>query len=147
VYQLDSSLAQVKAIKTTWLLLCACFALATICLPAYSAHDMLPNVPMGEASMAAEMVMHDGIHQSLTSKQGHPAGYLSSPTCDEPGCDSMSECADDCTMNTCCSSPGVYIARSNLVQIMHRYESIHRLTSHSSVLFRQSEPLFRPPIS
>ena len=146
MHQLKSSLAQLKTTKCTWWLLCAFFMLATIIQPAFSAHNTLPKVSMVEGNMAAETVVTGSLQNSRTSHQNHHVGHLPSSPCDEPGCGSTSDCSDSCSMNTCCTASGVFIAQATLVQTNHTDVTIHPIADESSVSSIQSEPAFRPPI-
>jgi len=132
-------------ISSVWLLLCACFMLASVAMPVYSAQKILPIISLSNNSQAGDMKTPGALHHGMTNQQHH-AGNGSISPCDGPGCDSMSDCADSCTMNTCCSSPSVSDAFSNLTLTDYRDNTIHRLTDGSSVLSRRTEPLFRPPI-
>ena len=134
-----------KAIRNFWLLLCAWFVLASVAMPVYSAQSMLANVSMSQTVLVDNKDMLSAFHHSATSQQHHVENDSRSP-CADSGCGSMSDCSDNCTMNTCCSSPSASNADSNRVLPDHLGETLHRLTDGFAVLSPRSDPLFRPPI-
>jgi len=134
-----------KTTHSMWLLLCVCFLLASVAMPVYSVQKIALYDSMPKSFQGTEMDMPSALHHSTTNQQHHVENGSNSP-CDDPGCDSMSDCSDNCTMTTCCSTPSASNAYSSRVLMDHHSKSIHRLTDRSSVLSRRSEPLFRPPI-
>jgi len=134
-----------KAIRAFWLLLCACFVLASVAMPVYSAQTMLQNVSMSQTVLADNKDMQGALHHGATSQRHHVEDESSS-SCADPDCGSMSDCSDNCAMNTCCSSPSASNADSNRVLPDYLGEAHHRLTDGFAVLSPRSDPLFRPPI-
>jgi len=134
-----------KTTQSMWLLLCVFFLLASVAMPVYSVQKIAPYDSMPKSVQGTEMDIPSAMHHRTTSQQHHVEFGSNSP-CDEPGCEGMSDCSDNCTMSTCCSSPSASQALSNGVLTNQNDETIHRLTDGSAVLSRRTEPLFRPPI-
>lgn len=127
-------------------LLCVWFLAMSVALPAYSAQKTLQIIStslVNDIDGTAMPSVSD--HHKMTTQHSH-VGSKSTTPCSTPGCDNQSDCTDNCTMSTCCTSVGASNMLSHLHIADHHGETVHRLTNALSVISRRLEPLFRPPI-
>lgn len=133
--------------RSAWVLVCLCFIVVSLGLPAYAAQKSLPFYTMSTVNLASDVTLSDAQHASSMSQQHHAASVSSLP-CDDPTCDNMPDCTDNCSMNTCCITSGVssVLTTTSWALTGQSGQSSHHCLNRPSVLSVRSEPLFRPPI-
>lgn len=131
--------------RMAWFLVCVCFLALTTSMPAYAMQKTLPYYSMFEQYQSDNMEMSATAFENVMSEQHH-VGSTSVVLCDDPNGNKASDCAENCSISTCYSSPSLSNALINWTLTECHSETAHQFPVNSSVLSRRSEPLFRPPI-
>lgn len=129
-------------------LLCLCFLMTSIASPLYASMQEFGSVLTSAAHDSMHHANMSGSKADYKGGRGHIADQSAHQSpCHGADCDRMHHCADNCPMNTCCTSVSASPTALPHVSSSNSRRCPPVLFGESPVLTRTTEPLFRPPIT